>query len=366
MFLGGCVSKHAEVPDYRCFATIASTKYDADVNNCLDKAVKYHHCLLKNGVNSKVVAGEIFDRMKNESGFHAWVEFESNGEWFLADPTSKDAGFLMAEYRDTHKKLYTFRAGVTISEAKCGKYGIYFLDPTIIDSVELNNKNTKHILLQRKEKKRNKCLQEVNAKYKDVHIDANVSGAQATRQVKTAKRSLMATPVAVAKSSADDRSATQVIYKLALFPSHIYSTGWGDIYIKPNELKCIKCIASLASDDDRIIFKYSYQGFEGIPDGVTLIKDLRKGNVWKKETMFSKLKPDWEEVENIALKINANPIIMITGGVSTDPDKLYTFYLYDSKNNKVYSKKAKAFYNTFDEDVQIALSQLLQVFFKNQ
>ena len=54
----------------------------------------------------------------------------------------------------------------------------------------------------------------------------------------------------------------------------------------------------------------------------------------KKSRFFSQLKPDLEEIRKIALKINANTIVMIMGNGEITGS--YNYYLYDSGNNKIY------------------------------
>jgi hypothetical protein len=96
-----------------------------------------------------------------------------------------------------------------------------------------------------------------------------------------------------------------------------------------------------------------------------LLKDVLKNetiNVWKKKSFFSKLEPDWEAVRKIGLKINANPIVMIAGDIGAGT---YHYYLYDSENNRIYSKTVKSYYATFSKDVQSAAGDLMKEFFNH-
>jgi len=173
-------------------------------------------------------------------------------------------------------------------------------------------------------------------------------------------------PAVVDQSRSNSRRAAQNSYRLAIFSINIYTTGWGVNYVGPHESEGIKGIASVASDDDRLTLKYCYREIEGSTEGVTLLKDIIETetiSVWKKKSLFSKLEPDWDKVRKIGLKIGANLIIMMTGNLETG---IYNYYLYDSENNKIYSKKANSHYSRFGQDVQIAVRDLVKDFFKQQ
>jgi hypothetical protein len=170
-------------------------------------------------------------------------------------------------------------------------------------------------------------------------------------------------PAVVDQASSNSRRAAQNSYRLAIFPLKIYASGGGDQYVTPNELGAIRGIASVVSDDDRLTLKYCYKEFESTSEGVILLRDVLRNNVWKKKSMFSPSEPDWEEVSRIGLKINANPIVMITGDVSTST---FNYYLYDSGNNKIYSKKVGSHYAVFEQVTHNTVRDLIKDFYKSQ
>lgn len=162
------------------------------------------------------------------------------------------------------------------------------------------------------------------------------------------------------QNAPDNQKATQNKYRLAIFPTHIYTTTGGEFFIAPTEIANIKGVSSVVLDDNRLSLKYCYKEIKGITDGVTLLNDISKSDVWKRKSIFSNMEPNWEEVRKIALELNANLVVMVSGRIV---DRKYIFYLYDPENDKVYSKHANSRFGTWEGTVQVVMPDLLEEFF---
>ncbi len=163
--------------------------------------------------------------------------------------------------------------------------------------------------------------------------------------------------------SPNRRRAVQNSYRLAIFPINIYTFGDGRMEVSTIEINSIKEIANIASDDDRLTFNYCYREIEGITGGVKILKNVSKKSVWKKESFFSKLKPNWEEVRKEGQKIDANLIVMADGDVDS---KEYSLYLYDCEHSRIYSSKIKAVRFNAPEQIARATRTLLKDFYKRK
>lgn len=173
-------------------------------------------------------------------------------------------------------------------------------------------------------------------------------------------------PAIVDQSISNSKQLTQDRYRLAIFPLNIYAATWGTQYIGGHKIQGAEGIATVASDDDRLVLKYCYKEFGNITEGVTLIDDVSKNSsrdVWKKKSFFSTKEPDWEEIRKIGLEIDTDLIVMIGGDIGS---QTYDFYLYSPKNNKLYSVNAYAHYSHFGHITEKTVRALVDDFYNHQ
>jgi uncharacterized caspase-like protein len=183
------------------------------------------------------------------------------------------------------------------------------------------------------------------------------------QQTKNQQMIASISPVVKNQSGLTIRRSVENSYRLAIFPLNFYTTGHDESYLRAYQLASMEGIASVASEDDRLTLTYSCRELEGATEGVILLKDVLKKNVWKKKSIFSKSKPDWDEVKKLALKIDADLIVMIDGQISPGS---YTYYLYDSEISKIYSKNFRTSYLAYPNSVKSHVRSLMRDFFKNQ
>jgi|GEM_PF-1087409 len=146
-------------------------------------------------------------------------------------------------------------------------------------------------------------------------------------------------------------------------PLNIYTSQHADSFIPGRESLSIEAIAAVVSNDERLNFKFSYKKPESEAIEVTLLKDIlgsEEFKVWGRKTLFSEPEPDWEEIKRISHEIDANLIYMMSGDIMKGK---YWFYLYDTANNKIYSKNARARGANFKNDVQAIVRNLTNNYF---
>jgi len=155
-------------------------------------------------------------------------------------------------------------------------------------------------------------------------------------------------------------------YDMAIFPLNIHAATWGTHYISGHTSQGVEGIANVASGDDNLALKYCYKEFGNITQGARLIENVSKrppSNVWKKESFFSAKEPDWEEIRKIGLEIDTDLIVTIGGDIGSQH---YDFYLYDPKNNKLYSVNAYAHYSHFGNVAEKTVRTLVDDFYNHQ
>jgi len=160
-----------------------------------------------------------------------------------------------------------------------------------------------------------------------------------------------------------NRKASREEYKLAILPQNLYASTNDDRYLRSYQLASIQAVANVTFDDDRLKLTHGYEEFEDFTEGVTILSDITKNDVWKKKSIFSRLKPDWEEVNKLNLKIDVDLVLMIEGEIYPGS---FTFYLYDLAKAKIYSKNFRPAWLAYPNSVEGYVRSLMKDYFKNQ
>lgn len=171
---------------------------------------------------------------------------------------------------------------------------------------------------------------------------------------------------AIPKNSLKSRSTGQSRIPLTLLPGNIYTSGWGTKDIIALEKATISGVAAAASNDGRVTFKYSYDGLKGSTEGVTLLADALPDepvNVWKRESMFSGLKPDWKEVRKVGQKLQSRLIVTFAGNIG---ENNYEVFLYDTDTDTLRSREFRCYYMAYGQCAQDSLRDLIKDFFADQ
>jgi len=197
-------------------------------------------------------------------------------------------------------------------------------------------------------------LSEMQAKQKANEKLASRGGGQ--------KEQLLA---AVSPATTRPPRAPEGSYHLAIFPLKYY-TADGQNY-DPDGLakETVKGIAALAAYDEQLALKFSYQPIEDNAVEVSLLSDVLKDRqpaVWKKKSFFSRMEPDWEEIRKMGQKIGAN---LIVSGISDVGEGTLTFYLYDTKNDRLYTKNEKTYWQIIPQVAKRMVADLTKDFYKN-
>ena len=162
------------------------------------------------------------------------------------------------------------------------------------------------------------------------------------------------------------RKEAQSRYRLAIFPLKLYTSADNQFYVDRVEISGIKGIAAATRDDDRLELRYCYRELEGFTEEATLLQEAlrtHKIKFWKRRTLISRLEPDWEAIKAAGLKIQANPIVIISGDINSGK---YTCYIYDPVRDRIFSDKIETFYLAFEGEIEAAVRKLMRAYFKTQ
>jgi uncharacterized caspase-like protein len=161
------------------------------------------------------------------------------------------------------------------------------------------------------------------------------------------------------------RKTSRPNYKIALFPVMAID-GYGGKENVHNG--AVNAIASISEDDDRLEFKLSYKGVEGLSDKVDIISDnaiKQEYQIWTRASIFSRYEPDWEKIKKIGLKIDADLAVMLyyrwTGETILD------VYIFDIRTQKVYSRKKKSItYYDYKASIKKEVLKVMNRYFETQ
>ena len=188
---------------------------------------------------------------------------------------------------------------------------------------------------------------------------------QLKRKQNARRMSASVAPAVVEQSARNGRRKAQDRYELALFPIKV-KTDWG--FADTWQTRVIRIIAAMSEKDERLDFRLSFKKVPGITDGVKLFSesDNKKENqIWKKERLFSKYEPDWQQIKKTGLKFDADLAMVISIDISLDSTA--DIYLYDYKHDKTYSReKASISRRNLPRSMQRVLVDIMKEYFRNQ
>lgn len=155
-------------------------------------------------------------------------------------------------------------------------------------------------------------------------------------------------------------------YQLAIFPLKYFTSAYASDKVEGFEKETVKAIANLATYDERLDLKFSYQPVADSAAEVRLLSDILKDRnleIWKKKSLFSQTEPDWKEIRMIGRAIGAN--LIVTGLADIGVGEL-TFYLYDVENDRLFTKQAKTYWQGVPQVAKKTVATLTKEYFLNK
>jgi len=167
------------------------------------------------------------------------------------------------------------------------------------------------------------------------------------------------------KKIVNSRSSSRMSYNLAIFPAKIMAAQYSNVYIDTHEISSVDGIAAIVEDDDRLALKYSYKLTAKAQEVMLLEKALgaKPVNIWKKKSLFSNSEPNLPEIRKLAREINVDAAVMMIGPVQPGD---FIFYLYDIRNDKLYTERKKPIHYSFAGEAKTAYQILLNEFIRAQ
>lgn len=140
---------------------------------------------------------------------------------------------------------------------------------------------------------------------------------------------------ALERKAPDSRRAARDSYKLALLPVRVRSD-----YNREERVtrSTISAVGKVSYMDDRLSFRFSYRLLEKFPESIKLLPDgpaRQEEEIWHKKSMFSKVEPNWENLEKISAQLDVDLIALYN--INHTRGGYIDVYLYDCKNKKRYT-----------------------------
>jgi hypothetical protein len=180
-------------------------------------------------------------------------------------------------------------------------------------------------------------------------------------------------PAVKDQNHSNNQRVTKDRYKLVLFPIKAYVSGGGAPELvkamKDIENKVISGISGIAYYDSRLELAYTYKNIDDTPNEAMLLTSIAEEEdiqIWKKESFFSSIKPDWKKIKRLGNKIDANIGFMVTMQ-SNGPNGRADIYVYDFKRDKVYSKIGlQTSRHEADKEIEYFTRKLLKKFYDSE
>lgn len=156
-------------------------------------------------------------------------------------------------------------------------------------------------------------------------------------------------------------------YRIALLPVKLISdfSIYHDFYID----SVVTTTASVIDNDARLKFELTYRDVKGLSENVKILSanyDEIRDQIWEKESFFSDFRPSMGKIQNLSAEYGADITILVSLRMLSG-DNMADIFLYDLKQNKMYSKLDLAVHwDNVSRGVQQGIELLVKEFYNHQ